>query len=72
MTMPRIRTLLVLATVVCAVLVPVFLGHALAAHGTTPVILAGAFLGLALMLGAVQLRGGSGDDGDLPRADPRH
>jgi hypothetical protein len=68
--MSRFRTLLVLATVVCAVLVPVLLGHALAAHGATPVILAGAFLGLALVLGAVQLRGAGAPE--RRRADPRH
>lgn len=71
MTMPRVRTLLVLPTVVCAVLVPIFLGHALSTHDTTPVILAGAFLALALLLGAVQ-RGGARGDGAVPRTDPRH
>ena len=58
--MSIVRSLLLLGTVACAVLGPIFLGHALAVHAVTPAVLALVFVAIAIVLGALQLRAGRG------------
>lgn len=52
-----IRTILTLGTVVFAVLVPLFVGHALAAHASRFALYALAALGVAVVLGLTVVRG---------------
>lgn len=54
--MDVIRTILTLGTVVTAVLVPVFVGHALAVHQTRPVLYALVLAVIAVGLGVVITR----------------
>jgi hypothetical protein len=54
--MSVIRSLLMLATVVSAILVPLFIGHALAVHESGPLVGALAFFGVACATGMAFLR----------------
>lgn len=51
-----IRTILTLGTVVSAVLVPLFVGHALAAHDSRYGLYALAALGISFVLGLAVVR----------------
>ncbi|MGH7553794.1 MAG: hypothetical protein ACREMQ_12280 [Longimicrobiales bacterium] len=53
--MTLLRSLFVLGFVVCTVLVPIFIGHALAMHETRPVFYAAGLLVAAAVLGILQL-----------------
>jgi hypothetical protein len=54
--MTLLRSLFMLGFVVCTVLVPIFIGHALAVHETRPLFYAAGLLALAAVLGLVQVR----------------
>ncbi|MGH7577062.1 MAG: hypothetical protein ACREM1_18285 [Longimicrobiales bacterium] len=55
-----IRTILTLGTVATAVLVPLFAGHALAAHASRYYLYSLAALAVSVVLGVVVVRGAVG------------
>lgn len=57
-----IRTILTLGTVVSAVLVPLFVGHALAAHASKYYIYAIAAVAVSIVLGVAVVRGVGGTE----------
>ena len=58
--MSLIRSILVLGTVVSAVLVPLFIGHALASHENVWIVYGLIMLVVAAVLGFVVTRGAEG------------
>lgn len=57
-----IRTILTLGTLASAVLVPLFVGHALAAHASRFALYALAALAVSIVLGIAVVRGGWGTE----------
>jgi hypothetical protein len=54
--MTLLRSLFTLGFVVCLVLTPIFIGHALAVHESRPVFYAAGLLAVAAVLGILQVR----------------